>query len=93
LNSTTVQAVWEEKTPQIDSVILGSVIFKKSSLENQKRTNEHYCWVQRVTQLVQITNPVVVARSSFKIENHIFLHQYFMHIFYLGYKDRVDAGS
>jgi len=42
-----------------------------------------------VTQLVQITSPVVVARTLFKIKNHILLHRYFMCIFHLGYKDEV----
>jgi len=47
--------------------------------------------VQRVTQLAQITNPVVVAHSLFKIKNHILLHRYFMYISYLGYKDGVGV--
>ena len=70
---------------------LGKCHFKKSSLENQKRMNEHHCWMQRVTQLVQITSPVVVARTLFTIKNHILLHRYFMCIFHLGYKDEVDV--
>jgi len=44
-----------------------------------------------VTQLAQITNPVVIARSLFKIENYILLHRHFLHIFYLEYKDGVDV--